>query len=61
MVEIESDDDGRVAGSVTAAGGHPVPFSGWIELLHLLEPDSTHDHRPGTTPRGPAPATETDT
>jgi hypothetical protein len=43
-LEIERDGDAKVAGEVTAAGGHPTPFSGWLELLRLLEhglPDDT--------------------
>jgi hypothetical protein len=41
-VEIGVDGDGRVAGSVTAAGGRPSAFSGGLELLRLLEPGSQH-------------------
>jgi hypothetical protein len=37
MVDIASDADGRVAGSVTAVGDRPLPFTGWLELLRLLE------------------------
>jgi hypothetical protein len=36
-LEIERDGDAKVAGEVTAAGGHPTPFIGWLELLRLLE------------------------
>ena len=36
-LEIERDGDAKVAGEVTAAGGHPTRFSGWLELLRLLE------------------------
>jgi hypothetical protein len=42
LLEIERDGDARVAGEVTAAGGHPTPFSGWLELLRLLE-EGLHD------------------
>jgi hypothetical protein len=37
LVELDSDDDGRVSGEVTVADGSPAPFSGWLGLLRLLE------------------------
>ena len=40
MIELDSDGDGKVAGSVTPEGGGAETFSGWLELLRLLEPGS---------------------
>ena len=37
-----ADRDGRLEGTLTWEEGHPVPFSGTLELLRLLE-----DHTPG--------------
>ncbi len=37
LVDLERDQDGRVSGSVAADDQQPVPFSGWLELLRLLE------------------------
>jgi hypothetical protein len=42
-VDIRRDDDGRVVGHVTQPGGAPVRFSGWLELLHLLEGHADDD------------------
>lgn len=39
VVEIRPTDDGRVVGTVGRPGSaDPVPFSGWMDLLRLLEP-----------------------
>jgi hypothetical protein len=46
LLDIWRDRDGRVVGHVTASGGEPDGFSGWLELLHLLE-----DHADGTIPQ----------
>jgi hypothetical protein len=37
LLDIRRDGDGRVIGEVTQRGGAPTRFSGWLELLHLLE------------------------
>jgi hypothetical protein len=38
LVDISHDgDDDRVVGHVAREGQEPVPFSGWLELLRLLE------------------------
>jgi hypothetical protein len=37
VVEIVPTADGRVVGTVHDGGG-PVAFSGWLDLLRLLEP-----------------------
>lgn len=37
VVELDMDQDGRVSGQVAAAGSPSTPFSGWLELLRLLE------------------------
>lgn len=44
LLDLNADDDGRVSGQVAAADQPPVPFSGWLELLRLLE------HRTDVTP-----------
>ena len=44
LVDIGRDGDGRVVGQVTGAGRAPERFTGWLELLHLLE-----DHADGMT------------
>jgi hypothetical protein len=49
-VDIRRDGDGRVVGEVTAGDEAPELFSGWLELLHLLEDhaDETIPQRQGT-------------
>jgi hypothetical protein len=38
LVELSRDASGAVTGSVTCEGSDEVePFSGWLELLRLLE------------------------
>ena len=37
LLDIGRDGDGRVVGRLTLPGEAPVRFSGWLELLHLLE------------------------
>jgi hypothetical protein len=37
LVDLSTDQDGRVSGQVATADESPVPFSGWLELLRLLE------------------------
>jgi hypothetical protein len=37
VLELRSDDDGRVAGEVTGGDRPPTAFSGWLELLRVLE------------------------
>jgi hypothetical protein len=37
LLDIGRDGDDRVCGHVAHDGGVPVPFSGWLELLRLLE------------------------
>jgi hypothetical protein len=46
LLDIRRDGDGRVVGHVTGPGGEPEQFSGWLELLHLLE-----DHADGMIPQ----------
>jgi hypothetical protein len=36
-VELDHDEEGRISGEVVAGGAPPMPFSGWLELLRLLE------------------------
>lgn len=39
VVEIRPTPDGRVVGTVSRPGSADhVPFSGWMDLLRLLEP-----------------------
>jgi hypothetical protein len=40
--EMTTDEDGRVRGHLRVAGAAAVPFSGWLDLLRLLE-DCTDD------------------
>ncbi len=49
VVEVRSDGGG-VAGTVASDGGPAAPFSGWLELLALLETAAAHG-----TPTGPVP------
>ena len=35
--EMTTDEDGRVRGYLQVAGAPAVPFSGWLDLLRLLE------------------------
>jgi len=42
VVELVDGAGGRVEGRVfTASGRDPRPFSGWLQLLELLEPQVT--------------------
>ncbi|HEY9559027.1 MAG TPA: hypothetical protein VIR58_19990 [Acidimicrobiales bacterium] len=51
-IDLDSDADSRVSGLVATADGSPVPFSGWLQLLRVLE-DGTQDNE-----RAQAPASE---
>jgi hypothetical protein len=49
IVELRHTDDG-VAGEVTPEGtSQPQQFSGWLELLRLLEPSTASTSTPGIT------------
>ncbi len=37
LLDIRRDGEGRIVGHVRRQAGAPVRFSGWLELLHLLE------------------------
>jgi hypothetical protein len=37
VLELRSDDEGHVAGEVTGGSRPPTAFSGWLELLRVLE------------------------
>jgi hypothetical protein len=37
LVDLERDPDGRVSGRIAGDDQQPVTFSGWLELLRLLE------------------------
>jgi hypothetical protein len=37
LLDIGRDGDGRVVGRLWLPGGAQARFSGWLELLHLLE------------------------
>ncbi len=38
VIDLDHDGDGHARGTVTDGGGAaPVAFSGWLELLRLLE------------------------
>lgn len=52
LVEISSDVDGRIHGSVQQPDGLAVPFVGWLDLLRLLEDCTTHTPREHTHPEG---------
>ncbi len=41
VLEICADGDG-IAGTVAPDGGRAAPFSGWLELLALLEVATAH-------------------
>lgn len=43
LVEMRRDGGGRVTGVVTPDGGAPRCFTGWLELLHLLEAHTDSD------------------
>lgn len=46
LLNIRRDGDGRVVGQVTPPLGAPVAFSGWLELLHLLEDHADEANTP---------------
>jgi hypothetical protein len=50
ILEIERDGDDRVTGRLAREGRWSMPFSGWLELLQLLEDlaDDTENPREGT-------------
>ena len=37
LVDLERDQDGRITGRIAGDDQQPVPFSGWLELLRVLE------------------------
>jgi hypothetical protein len=37
ILDIDRNGDDRVSGQLAREGGPAVPFSGWLELLQLLE------------------------
>jgi hypothetical protein len=46
LIEVLRTEDDRVEGVVTREGGEtPVRFSGWLELMHVLEPAAADDRR----------------
>jgi hypothetical protein len=45
LVELTRGEGGRVSGAVSAADAPSVPFSGWLELLRLLEEGVDPQHR----------------
>jgi hypothetical protein len=47
LVEMRRDGGGRVTGIVMPDGGAPREFTGWLELIHLLEAhtDSNDEQR----------------
>jgi hypothetical protein len=50
LIDVLRTEDDRVEGVVTREGGEtPVRFSGWLELMHVLEPAAAHD-RPDAEP-----------
>ena len=46
LVEMRRDGGGRVIGVVTPDGGAPRCFTGWLELIHLLEAHTDSDDEP---------------
>jgi hypothetical protein len=50
LVEMRRDGDGRITGVVAPWRGSPRrTFSGWLELIHLLEVHIDDDRDEGTT------------
>jgi hypothetical protein len=46
LIDVLRTEDDRVEGVVTREGGEtPVRFSGWLELMHVLEPAAVDDRR----------------
>jgi hypothetical protein len=49
IIELERTADDRVEGVLGHDGlSEPVPFSGWIELLSLLQPPLLAESEPGS-------------
>jgi hypothetical protein len=42
-LEITRKEASRIDGSLSAGAGDPVRFSGWLELISLIERLSGHD------------------
>lgn len=55
VIEVRADGDG-IAGTVSSDGGRVAPFSGWLELLALLEVPTEHG-----TPTEPVVGSELET
>lgn len=55
VIELTPTDDDRVEGVVIRDGlGHAVSFSGWTELMSLLEPPPRGAAAPGKDSAGPS-------
>lgn len=48
LVDLTKGEGGRVSGEVSTAEAPSVPFSGWLELLRLLEDGADPQHRDDT-------------
>lgn len=46
ILDIDPDGGDRVSGQLAREGRPPVPFSGWLELLQLLEDRSDDQEAP---------------
>lgn len=47
QLEIQRDEAPQIHGSVTLTGQQPVQFTGWLELISLIERMSGHEQVPG--------------
>lgn len=51
IIDMDEPEPGRIEGCVSREGDQaPLPFSGWIELLSLLEPAAGQADEPGDGP-----------
>jgi len=48
QLEIQRDDAPQIHGSLTAAGEQPVQFTGWLELISLIERISGPEQAPSS-------------
>jgi hypothetical protein len=56
MIHLEDGPDGQPAGQLSAGSGHVVAFTGWLQLIRLLEAQLALPPWPAGAAAGPAPA-----
>jgi hypothetical protein len=58
VLDLNVSAGDHIEGTASSAGAQPVPFSGWLALMHVLETAQRHDSgqsvllRPPPSPAG---------